>query len=161
MLHYGYTSFFKKKQQIGTIRNRVLWKRTPIGMSLFLSVLIWSILLIFGTPFYTLVYPFIRKIFILRDNNYVLDSTIHTHTNLHKHHIALSFNQVWEDIAFKMFALYHVSGGDNPNDIIYKHWSYINIWKLFSHCYSGWGLHRVIVRFVVREGWWSSIRRVI
>ena len=54
------------------------------------------------------------------------------HANINKRHAALSFHRVGEAILSKMVSFYHVSGGDNPADILSKHWSYTKIWGIFQ-----------------------------
>ena len=64
------------------------------------------------------------------DKKFVVDGATHLHSKIHNHHTALSYHQIQEAIAYNMVALYHVYGGDDPVDILSKHWSYINIWVL-------------------------------
>ena len=52
------------------------------------------------------------------DNKYVVDSDIHPHYKLQKRHTTSPFHLVRESIASKIGAFCHVSGGDNPADII-------------------------------------------
>ena len=64
------------------------------------------------------------------DKKLVIESAIHTHANLHKRHIALSFHQFQEDIEYKAVASYHVSVWDNPDDILSNNLSYTKILDL-------------------------------
>ena len=55
---------------------------------------------------------------VFGDNKYFLDSAIHLHNKLHKHHTKLSFHILWKAIAYKMVNFYHFSGGFNIDGIL-------------------------------------------
>jgi len=46
--------------------------------------------------------------------------------------MALSFHRVREAIASKIIGFYHIPGASNPADILSKHWSYQQVWKLLK-----------------------------
>ena len=69
---------------------------------------------------------------MLVDNKSVVDSTVQPPANIHKSYTALSFHRVRESVASNMVDFYHISGGDNPYDILSKHCIYINIWGLLQ-----------------------------
>ena len=81
---------------------------------------------------YTLMYLGVRvrsKSYMFGDNKSVVDSSTIPHSKLHKRHTALSFHRVREAIASNMLEFYHIDGGDNPADILSKHWGYNQVWK--------------------------------
>ena len=63
------------------------------------------------------------------DNESVVLTGSTPHGKLHKRHVALSFHRVRDAIAAGVTAYYHVSGADNPADILSKHWDLPSVWK--------------------------------
>ena len=76
--------------------------------------------------------PIREKSYMFGDNKSVVDSSVTPHAKLHKRHTALSFHHVREAIASKYIAFYHIKGEDNPTDVLSKHWSYRQVWKLLQ-----------------------------
>ena len=74
--------------------------------------------------------PVREKSRMFGDNKSVVDSATTLHAKLHKRHTALSFHRVREAIASGFIGFYHVKGTKNPADILSKHWSHNDIWKL-------------------------------
>ena len=70
------------------------------------------------------------KSIMFGDNKAVVDSSSKLHAKLNKRHTALSFHRVREAIAAGIVAFHHVNGFANPADILSKHWSCNDIWKL-------------------------------
>ena len=68
--------------------------------------------------------------YMFGDNKSMVDSSTIPHSKLHKRHTALSFHRVREAVASKVYMFSHIDGGDNPADILSKHWGYQQIWKL-------------------------------
>ena len=66
------------------------------------------------------------------DKQSVYCSAIQPHANLHKRQNTLYVHQFREAITYNMVYFYHVSGGDNPADILSNHWKYTNIWGLLQ-----------------------------
>ena len=58
------------------------------------------------------------------DNKSVVDSSMVPHIKLHKRHTALSLHRVREAFVGDLILFHHISGADNPADILSKHWSY-------------------------------------
>ena len=66
------------------------------------------------------------------DNKSVVNSATAIHAKLHKRHTALSFHRVREVVASNVIGFHHINGTKNPADILSKHWSYSDIWKLLQ-----------------------------
>ena len=73
--------------------------------------------------------PILHKSYMFVDHKYIFDSDIHPYDKLNNHHTVSSFHRVWEAILSNTVAFSHVSGGDNPDNILSNHWSYSKIWK--------------------------------
>jgi hypothetical protein len=71
--------------------------------------------------------PIRDKSFMFGDNKFVVDSSMHLNTNLHKRHTIFSFHRVREAIAASIVTFHCLSGDDNPADILSKHWGYTQI----------------------------------
>ena len=66
----------------------------------------------------------IRKIsYMFGDNESVVNSSMHPTSKLHKRHVALSYHLVRAAIASGNFVFSHISGENNPADILSKHWA--------------------------------------
>jgi len=66
----------------------------------------------------------IQKIsFMFGDNESVVNSLMHPTSRLHKRHVALSYHLVRAAIASGNFVFSHISGENNPADILSKHWA--------------------------------------
>ena len=74
--------------------------------------------------------PVNEKSYMFGDNKSVVDSSVKIHAKLHKRHNALSFHRVREAIASGFVTFHHVPGKVNPADILSKHWSHNDVWKL-------------------------------
>jgi hypothetical protein len=70
--------------------------------------------------------------YMFGDNKSVVDSSAIPHSKLNKRHTALSFHRVREAIAAKILMFYHVPGPENPADVLSKHWSFANVWKVLK-----------------------------
>jgi hypothetical protein len=84
------------------------------------------------TTFRYLGVPVRDKSYMFGDNESVVNSSTQIHAKLHKRHNALSFHRVREAIAAGVIAFYHIAGPSNPADILSKHWSYGNVWKVMQ-----------------------------
>jgi hypothetical protein len=62
------------------------------------------------------------------DNQSVIMSATIPHSRLNKRHNALSYHRVREAVAAKILRFFHVSGQDNPADILSKHCGYAALW---------------------------------
>ena len=76
--------------------------------------------------------PINGKSYMFGDNKSVVDSSMHPHAKLHKHHTMLSFHHVHQAIAHKVLNFFHVDGKINPADILSKDWSYNDIWTMLQ-----------------------------
>ena len=76
--------------------------------------------------------PVEERGYMFGDNKSVVDSSSKPHSKLHKRHTALAFHRVREAIASKYVVFNHISGIDNPADILSKHWSYRFVWPHFQ-----------------------------
>ena len=72
------------------------------------------------------------KSYVFGDNASTVHSATVPHAKLHKRHVALSFHRVREAIAAGFMAMFHLSGENNPADILSKHWGYSQVWKLLQ-----------------------------
>lgn len=70
--------------------------------------------------------------YVFGDNKSVVDRSMTPCAKIHKRHVALSFHRVRESIAAKIIGYYFIKGETNPADILSKHWSHANIWKLLQ-----------------------------
>ena len=86
----------------------------------------------FRTTLRYLGVPIREKSYMFGDNKSVVDSSATPHAKLHKRHTALSFHHVREAIASKYLAFYHISGEDNPADVLSKYWGHGQVWKLLQ-----------------------------
>lgn len=66
------------------------------------------------------------------DNQSVVDSSMRIDAKLHKRHVALSFHFVRSMIASGIIKFYHINGVINPADILSKHWSYSDVWRVLQ-----------------------------
>jgi hypothetical protein len=66
------------------------------------------------------------------DNHSVVDSATVPQSKLNKRHVALSFHRAREAIAAKILRFEWISGGDNPADILSKHWGYQQVGSLIQ-----------------------------
>ena len=76
--------------------------------------------------------PIRDKSYMFGDNKSVLDSSLHPHAKLHKHHTMLSFHRVREAIAHGIINFFHIDGKYNSADILSKHWSHAQIWPMLQ-----------------------------
>lgn len=56
------------------------------------------------------------------DNESVVNTATVPHSKLHKRHNILSYHRTREAIAAGITRFYHVRSGQNPADILSKHW---------------------------------------
>ena len=64
------------------------------------------------------------------DNRSVIDSSTVPESKLHKRHNALSYHRVREAIASGYIRFTHLIGSLNPADVLSKHWSHGDVWKI-------------------------------
>ena len=74
--------------------------------------------------------PIIGHSYLFRDNETVINSSSQPESRLHKRHNALSYHRVRECIAAGIARFYFVNSGNNPADILSKHWGYQQAWPL-------------------------------
>ncbi len=74
--------------------------------------------------------PLHEKSHMFGDNKSVVDSSTILQSRLHKRHTALSFHHVREAIASGFITFHHLPGTANPADILSKHWSFSDVWKM-------------------------------
>lgn len=74
--------------------------------------------------------PIESRSIIFGDNESVVNSSMYPDAKLHKRHNALSFHRVREAIASGIYAFLHISGENNPADILSKHWGYDSVWHM-------------------------------
>jgi len=72
--------------------------------------------------------PLTRPAHMFGDNQSVIISATIPHSRLNKRHNALSYHRVREAVAAKILRFFHVSGQDNPADILSKHCGYAALW---------------------------------
>ena len=70
--------------------------------------------------------------YIFGDNKAVVDSASIPEYNLKKRHHALSFHHVREAVASKIVRYYHISGEDNPADVLTKFLPHYKWWPLMK-----------------------------
>ena len=70
--------------------------------------------------------------YMFGDNQSVVNSASHPVAKLNKRHTMLSFHRVRAAVASGMVKFHFIEGKDNPADILSKHWSYNDIWKLLK-----------------------------
>ena len=66
--------------------------------------------------------PMRERSYMFGDNQSVVNSAINPTSKLHKRHTVLSYHRVREAIASGKFVFTHISGENNPADILSKHW---------------------------------------
>ena len=62
------------------------------------------------------------------DNESVVNAASVPHSKLHKRHNALSYHRTREAIAAGFLRFEHIPSGDNPADVLSKHWDYASVW---------------------------------
>ena len=72
--------------------------------------------------------PVVEKSNLFGDNQSVVTSSTIPHSSLNKRHNALSYHRVWEAIAGKILAFFHVNGKTNPSDVLSKHGGHTDAW---------------------------------
>ena len=72
--------------------------------------------------------PVTEKSYVFGDNESVVNASAKVEGKLHKRHNALSYHRVREAIAHGWVAFHHISGKENPADILSKHWAYSDVW---------------------------------
>ena len=70
--------------------------------------------------------------YMFGDNQSVVNSSSHPVAKLNKRHTMLSFHRVRAAVASGMLKFHFIDGKDNPADILSKHWSYNDIWRLMK-----------------------------
>jgi hypothetical protein len=68
--------------------------------------------------------PVLESSILFGDNQSVVDSATVPHSKLNKRHMALSYHKVREIIASKAMRFEWIASGENPADILSKHWGY-------------------------------------
>ena len=66
------------------------------------------------------------------DNKSVVDTCSIPSYKLHKRHLVLTFHRVREAIASQLLHFVHISGVDNPEDILIKTWGYQQVWNVLQ-----------------------------
>jgi len=66
---------------------------------------------------------------VLGDNESVINSAAIHHSKMHKHWVALSYDQVQYAVAAGIINVYHVAGKKNPANILSKHWDLPSVWN--------------------------------
>ena len=70
--------------------------------------------------------------YMFGDNQSVVNSSSHPVAKLSKRHTMLSFHRVRAAVASGMVKFHFIHGKENPADILSKHWSYNDVWKLLK-----------------------------
>ena len=63
------------------------------------------------------------------DNESVVNTASIPFSKLAKRHVALSYHRTKDCIAAGIFKYYHVLSGNNPADILTKHWDMPSVWQ--------------------------------
>jgi len=71
-----------------------------------------------------------EKSYMFGDNQSVVNSAMDPTSRLHKRHTVLSFHRVREAMATGKYVFTHISGENNPADILSKHWGAANVWHM-------------------------------
>ena len=74
--------------------------------------------------------PIIGHSYLFGDNEAVINSSSQPESRLHKRHNALSYHHVRECIAAGITRFHFANSGNNPADILSKHWGYQQAWPL-------------------------------
>jgi hypothetical protein len=112
--------WYSKKQatvEIATYGSEFIAARTCVERSIDLRITLRYL----GVPLRKVAYMF-------GDNKSVIDSSMVPFAKLHKRHNALSLHRVRECCAADIIRFIHQNGGDNPADMLSKHWSYQATW---------------------------------
>ena len=72
--------------------------------------------------------PVKGRAYMFGDNQSVITSSTIPHSRLAKRHNALSYHRVREAIAAGILSFFHISGVDNPADILSKHCKQPQLW---------------------------------
>jgi len=72
--------------------------------------------------------PVVEKSYLYGDNQSVVTSSTIPHSSLNKRHNALLYHRVWEAIASKILAFFHIDGKTNPSDVLSKHCGHTDAW---------------------------------
>lgn len=67
--------------------------------------------------------------YMFGDNESVVNTASIPFSKLAKRHVALSYHRTKECIAAGIFKYYHVLSGNNPADILTKHWDMPSVWQ--------------------------------
>jgi hypothetical protein len=70
--------------------------------------------------------------YMLGDNESVVNSAMIPNSRLNKRHTALSYHRVREAISAGIMRFFHISGVDNPSDILSKHWGVAQVWPVLK-----------------------------
>ena len=62
--------------------------------------------------------PVVEKSYLFGDNQSVVTSFTISHSSLNKRHNAMLYHRVWEAIAGKILAFFHIDGKTNPSDVL-------------------------------------------
>jgi hypothetical protein len=63
-----------------------------------------------------------QSYYMFGDHQSVVNSAMNPTSKLHKQHTVLSYHRVQEAIASGKFVFTHISGENNPTNILSKHW---------------------------------------
>ena len=70
--------------------------------------------------------------YLFGDNKAVVDSSVIPDYNLKKRHHALCFHRVHEAVASEIVKYYHISGDENPADVLTKFLPHAKWWPLMK-----------------------------
>jgi hypothetical protein len=76
--------------------------------------------------------PVEGKAYMFGDNQSVITSSTIPHSSLNKRHNALSYHRVREAIASNVLWFFHISGKDNPSDVLTKFLGFSFFWPLIK-----------------------------
>ena len=76
--------------------------------------------------------PLSEKIYMLGDNESVVNTSMTSHGKFHERHSALSFHSACEVIAAKIVSYHHISSEDNHTDMISKHWTHCKVQSMLK-----------------------------
>ena len=81
--------------------------------------------------------PISNSTYMFGDSQSVVTSTVIPESNLMKRHVPLAYHCVCEATAAEIVVFYHMSGNENPADVLTKFLPRSKWWplmKLFLHC---------------------------
>ena len=76
--------------------------------------------------------PLDGKAYMFGDNQSVITSSTIPHSSLNKRHNALAYHRVREAIASNVMWFFHISGKENPSDVLTKFLGFCTFWPLIK-----------------------------